>query len=121
MNWRSGRSRRAGKADRVKGHILVCFLAYVLWKTLAGWMQAGGLGSAPRTLMEEFARIKSGDVILPTRGPDGQPGKTLRLRCVVSPDEYQRVFLSRLGLSLPQRLRWIEEEPQEPNTIGVPM
>ena len=108
-------------ADRVKGHILVCFLAYVLWKTLAGWMQASGLGSAPRTLMEEFARIKSGDVILPTREPDGQSGKTLRLRCVVSPDEYQRVFLSRLGLSLPQRLRWIEEEPQEPNTDGVPM
>src|SRR6516162_2768062 len=27
------------KEDRVRAHILVCFLAYVLWKTLAGWMQ----------------------------------------------------------------------------------
>ncbi len=99
------------KADRVKGHILVCFLAYVLWKTLSAWMDRSGLGSAPRTLLEEFARIKSGDVILPTRGGDGQPGPTLRLRCVTSPDEYQRVFLSRLGLTLPQRLRWVEEEP----------
>ena len=103
------------KAERVKGHILVCFLAYVLWKALAAWMQASGLGSAPRTVVEEFARIKSGDVILPTRGPDGQPGKSLRLRCVVSPDEYQRVFLSRLGLKLPQRLRRVEEEPNPPD------
>ena len=99
------------KADRVKGHILVCFLAYVLWKTLSAWMDRSGLGSAPRTLLEEFARIKSGDVILPTRGGDRQPGPTLRLRCVTCPDEYQRVFLSRLGLTLPQRLRWVEEEP----------
>ncbi len=99
------------KADRVKGHILVCFLAYVLWKTLSAWMDRSGLGSAPRTLVEEFARIKSGDVILPTRGGDGQPSPTLRLRCVTRPDEYQRVFLSRLGLTLPQRLRWVEEEP----------
>ena len=97
------------KADRVKGHILVCFLAYVLWKTLGQWMKASGLGAAPRTVVEELARIKSGDVILPTRDPDGQPGKTLRLRCVTSPDEYQQVLLSRLGLTLPKRLRCVEE------------
>ena len=35
------------KAERVEAHILVCFLAYVLWKTLAGWMQRSGLGDAP--------------------------------------------------------------------------
>jgi len=97
------------KADRVKGHILVCFLAYVLWKTLSQWMKASGLGAAPRTVVEEFARIKSGDVILPTRGPDGQPGKTLRLRCVTNPDEYQQVLLNRLGLTLPKRLRCVQE------------
>ncbi|TFG40874.1 MAG: IS1634 family transposase [Syntrophobacterales bacterium] len=109
------------KADRVKGHILVCFLAYVLWKTLSAWMDRGGLGSAPRTLLEEFARIKSGDVILPTRDGDGQPGPTLRLRCVTHPDEYQRVFLSRLGLTLPQRLRWVEEEPNAEGPGHPPM
>ena len=27
------------KTDRVLAHILVCFLAYVLWKTLGQWMQ----------------------------------------------------------------------------------
>ena len=97
------------KPDRVKAHILVCFLAYVLWKTLAQWMRAGGLGEAPRTLLEEFAKIKSGDVVLPTRMPDGRPGKTLRVRCVTIPDHAPKVLLNRLGLTLPQRLRYLEE------------
>jgi len=102
------------KKDRVLAHILVCFLAYVLWKSLAQWMRASGLGDAPRTLVEEFARIKSGDVVLPTRGAGDQPARTLCLRCVTTADEHQRVFLSRLGLELPQRLRWIEEIPTNP-------
>jgi transposase len=99
-------------ADRVKGHILVCFLAYAMWKTLAQWMRGAGLGDAPRTVLEEFARIKSGDVVLATRTADGRPGKTLRLRCVTSPDEGQKVLLSRLGLALPQRLRRFDEVAQ---------
>ena len=37
-------------------HILVCFLAYVLWKTLSQWMRRSGLGEAPRTLIEELAK-----------------------------------------------------------------
>jgi len=98
-------------ADRVKGHILVCFLAYAMWKTLAQWMRGAGLGDAPRTVLEEFARVKSGDVLLPTRDPDGRPGRTLRVRCVTAPDESQRVLLSRLGLALPERLRWQEDIP----------
>ena len=96
-------------ADRVKGHILVCFLAYAMWKTLAQWMRAGGLGDAPRTVLEEFARVKSGDVVLTTRTTDGRPGKTVRLRCVTAPDEGQKVLLSRLGLTLPQHLRRVDE------------
>jgi hypothetical protein len=99
-------------ADRVKGHILVCFLAYAMWKTLAQWMRAGGLGDAPRTVLEEFARIKSGDVVLATRTADDRPGKTIRLRCVTSPDEGQKVLLGRLGLTLPQRLRRGDEVAQ---------
>jgi len=53
------------RADRVQAHILVCFLAFVLWKTLEMWQQRAGLGNSPRTLLEEFARIQSHDVILP--------------------------------------------------------
>ena len=100
------------KADRVKAHILVCFLSYVLWKSLAQWMRRAGLGDAPRTLLEEFSKIKSGDVVLPTRTRDGQPKKTVRIRCVTTPDEAQKVLLNRLGLTLPQRLRRIDEIAQ---------
>ena len=94
---------------RVEAHILVCFLAYVLWKTLAQWMRGAGLGSAPRTLLEELAKIKSGDVVLPTLSKRGHPTTTVRLRCVVTPDKPQRVLLQRLGLNLPRRLRRIDE------------
>lgn len=96
------------KADRVRSHILVCFLAYVLWKTLAQWMHRAGLGDAPRTLLEELTQIKSGDVVLPACRKDQSP-RMIRLRCVTTPDEAQKVLLNRLGLSLPNRLRRIDQ------------
>jgi len=100
------------KAERVQAHILVCFLAYVLWKTLAQWMRRAGLGDAPRTVLQEFAAIKSGDVVLPARSRDRQPDKQIRLRCVTMPDAAQKMLLNRLGLTLPQRLRRIDEIAQ---------
>ncbi len=99
------------KEDRVKAHILVCFLAYVLWKALAQWMKASGLGDAPRRLVEEFHKIKSGDVLLAARTTDGRQ-HPVRLRCVTTPDKAQKVLLHRLGLTLPQRLRRIDEVAQ---------
>ena len=99
------------KADHVLAHILICFLAYVLWKGLPQWMRRSGLGDAPRTLVEEFAKIKSGDVVLPTRWADG-PDRMIHLPCVTSPDDAQKVLLNRLGLTLPQRLRRIDDVPQ---------
>jgi transposase len=92
------------KESRVKGHILICFLAYVLWKTLQHWMQRSGLGDAPRPLLEELAKIKSGDVVLPLHEPGASELRELRLRCVMEPDEAQKVLLSRLGVTLPRRL-----------------
>ncbi len=88
------------REERTKAHILVCFLAYALWKTLAGWQEKARLGSSPRTVLEEFQRIQSTDVILPLAS-----GEELRLRCVVQPDEAQRTLLEYLGLKLPRRLR----------------
>jgi transposase len=85
---------------RVQAHLLVCFLAYVLRKTLEGWMARAGLGHSPTTVLEELGRIQSTDVIAPTTD-----GRTIRLRCVVQPDKAQSVLLSHLGLTLPQRLR----------------
>src|SRR5439155_1721282 len=88
------------RADRVQAHILVCFLAYVLWKTLEQWQRRAGLGQSPRTILEELRRIQSTDVVLPT-----EDGRELRLRCVVRPDAAQAALLDRLGLELPERLR----------------
>jgi hypothetical protein len=68
-------------------------------------MRRSGLGDAPRVLIEELAKIKSGDVVLPTRTKQGTAGRTIRLRCVTEPDEPQKTLLNRLGLNLPRRLR----------------
>jgi transposase len=88
------------REDRVQAHILVCFLAFVLWKTLELWQQRAGLGNSPRTLLEELARIQAHDVILPTH-THGE----LRLRCVTQPDAAQAALLDRLGIVLPKRIR----------------
>ena len=90
------------REDRVLAHIMVCFLAYVLWKTLEQWQSRAGLGNSPRTILQEFARIDSTDIVLPTTS---NPQRELRLRCVVRPDCDQAALLDRLGLSLPERLR----------------
>ena len=87
------------REDRVQAHILVCFLAFVLWKTLEMWQQRAGLGNSPRTILEELARIQSHDVVLPTT-THGQ----LRLRCVTQTDPAQSMLLDRLGLVLPKRM-----------------
>ena len=84
----------------VPATVLVCFLAYVLWKTLEQWQGRAGLGHSPRTILEELGRIQSTDVVLPTTD-----GRELRLRCVVRPDHAQACLVDRLGLQLPERLR----------------
>lgn len=99
------------KEDRVKAHILVCFLAYAMWKTLAGWMRGAGLGDAPRTLLYDLAKIKSGDIVLPAKTLDGAQ-TIIRLRQVTKPDPAQAVLLHRLGLNLPTRLRRFDEAVQ---------
>jgi hypothetical protein len=92
----------------VKAHILVCFLAYAMWKTLAGWMRNAGLGDAPRTLLEEIAKLKSGDVTLTARSSRNEQQRQISLRCVTEPDSGQAVLLRRLGLRLPRRLRRLD-------------
>jgi transposase len=91
------------REDRVQAHILVCFLAFVLWKSLEMWQQRAGLGNSPRTILEELARIQSHDVVLPT-ATHGQ----IRLRCVTQPDPAQAALLDRLGIVLPKRMRIAE-------------
>ncbi|HVN44327.1 MAG TPA: IS1634 family transposase [Steroidobacteraceae bacterium] len=88
------------RADRVEAHILVCFLAFVLWKTLELWQRRAELGNSPRTVLEEIKRIHCHDVCLPTT-THGE----ITLRCVTQPDDLQSMLLDRLGITLPKRLR----------------
>ena len=90
------------REDRVQAHILVCFLAYVLWKTLEQWQSRAGLGNSPRTILDELGRIHSTDVVLPLAD---DPSRKLRIRCVARPDDAQALLLDCLGLRLPERLR----------------
>ena len=85
--------------ERVQAHILVCFLAYVLWKTLALLCRKAALGDEPRKVLDELAQIQVVDVILPTRG-----GIELRRRCVTQPTKHQAILLQMLGLRLPSYL-----------------
>ena len=84
------------REHRVGAHILVCFLAYVLWKTLAASCRQGGLGDEPRQVFEELCEISLVDVVLPTR-----QGVEVRKRCISHPTEHQRILLQRLGMKLP--------------------
>jgi transposase len=84
------------KVERVQAHILVCFLAYVLWKTLEAQCRQAGLGDEPRQVFRELSEIALVDVVLPTR-----KGITLRKRCIGQPNQHQLVLLQRLGLKLP--------------------
>ena len=86
-------------------HFLVCFLAFVLWKSLEMWQQRAGLGNSPRTILEEIARIQSHDVVLPTASHGN-----IRLRCVTLPDAAQDALLDRLGIVLPKRMRISENQ-----------
>jgi transposase len=88
------------REDRVLAHIFVCFLAYAMWKTLSGWQKRANLGSSPRTIIEELARIQTVDVVLPLEN-----GRDMRLRCVMNPEPETQVLLDRLGLRLPKRLK----------------
>lgn len=87
------------KPGRVRAHILVCFLAYVLWRTLSLLCARGGLGDEPRKVFDELQGIKMMDVVMPTR-----KGVQLRKRCVSRPTPHQAILLDRLGLRLPSHI-----------------
>jgi transposase len=105
------------KEDRTQAHVLVCFLALVMWRTLQQWMESSGLGTAPRKLLEEMAQVRSMDVVLPTgrerTAEDGQSlrqgepfaagWQEIRLRVVSRPEPHLAILLQRLGFPLPNK------------------
>ena len=87
------------KQERVEAHILVCFLAYVLWKTLAQLCQRAELAEEPRKVFQELADLTLVDVVLPARN-----GVTIRKRCISRPTQHQAILLQHLNLQLPGSL-----------------
>ncbi|APZ96793.1 IS1634 family transposase [Fuerstiella marisgermanici] len=87
------------KEERVLAHIFVCFLAYVLWKTLGQLCSKAGLGDEPRRVLAELSEIRSMDVVLPTR-----TGPEIRTRCVSKPSDHQQILLEKLNLKLPSKI-----------------
>ena len=91
------------RPDRTQAHILVCFLALVLWRTLQKWMEACGLGTAPRKLLEEMAELRSLDIVFPAK-----TGQNIRLRVVSKPEKHLQILLQRLDLPLPNKPKKIQ-------------
>jgi len=87
------------KDDRIKAHIFVCFIAFVLWKTFGMMCKNAGLGDEPRRVFKELKRICMVDVVLTT-----VEGNELKIRTVPRPEKPLQILLHRLGLQLPERL-----------------
>jgi hypothetical protein len=83
--------------------------------------QVRKLGDSPRQLPEELSAVQSGDVLLPTRNPDGSAAAMLMIRCVTRPDEHTAVLLNRLGIELPNPLRRQRLGSETPVAAGCPV
>lgn len=91
------------KENRVDAHILVCFLALAMWRTLEQWMASKGLGTCARQFLLEMDALHSMDVVLPT-----DAGHDLHLRVVSKPEKPLALLLAHLGLNVPQIPKKIE-------------
>ena len=91
------------KTDRVEAHILICFLALALWRTLEQWMHGRGLGDCARQLLHELDELRSMDVVLPTY----EAGE-MHLRVVARPEKPLAQLLAQLGLSVPNMPKSVE-------------
>lgn len=89
--------------SRVEAHILVCFLALALWRSLEQWMASKGLGTCARKLVAAVSTIKSMDVLLPVAR--GEDRFTLRLRVVAKPEKEVAQLLAHLGLQIPRQAK----------------
>lgn len=84
---------------RVEAHVLVCFIAYTMYRTLDRLARDHGIDMTARKVLSAVSTIKSGDVILPL-----VDGRELRLRRVSRPDQVQAELLARLAFHLPERV-----------------
>lgn len=105
-------------SGRTQAHVMICVLAYALWKTLDHLAKRAGLqtiihkpdakrGKAapkprpmtPEVILRELSQIQVGDIVLETT-----EGQQLALRRVARPNTEQARILAALNLTLPERL-----------------
>jgi transposase len=105
-------------SGRSQAHVMICVLAYALWKTLDHLAKRAGLMTqihkpdphrakaspkprpmTPEVILRELGQIAIGDIMLETT--DGQK---LALRRVARPVAEQKRILDALGLEMPERL-----------------
>ncbi len=103
---------------RVEAHVMICVLAYALWKTLDHLAKQAGLMTeihkpdttrgratakarpmSPEVILRELGKIQIGDIML-----DTSDGRQLALRRVARPMPEQAKILAALNLNLPERL-----------------
>jgi len=105
-------------SGRSQAHVMICVLAYALWKTLDHLAKRAGLMTqihkpdphrakaspkprpmTPEVILRELGQIAIGDIMLETT--DGQK---LALRRVARPVDEQKRILDALRLEMPERL-----------------
>ena len=105
-------------SGRVEAHVMICVLAYALWKTLDQLAKQAQLTTvihkaepregqgapqprpmSPEVILRELGKIKLGDIHLETT-----EGQGIVLSRVARPDAEQARILAALGLQLPERL-----------------
>jgi transposase len=87
------------RLDRVKAHILVCFLAFVLWKTMSQLCIRAGLGDEPRRIIDDLSKIMLVDIAMETTD-----GITIRKRCIAKPTTRQAILLQHLKITIPTHM-----------------
>ena len=105
-------------SGRTQAHVMICVLAYALWKTLDHLAKRAGLETqlqkpdprrakaapksrpmTPEVILRELGRIAIGDIELETT-----EGQKLSLRRVARPMGEQKRILQALHLEIPERL-----------------
>src|SRR5271169_501008 len=105
-------------SGRTQAHVMVCVLAYALWKTLDHLAKQAGLETeirkpdltrpssspkprpmTPEVILRELGQVAVGDILLETTD-----GRQLALRRVARPTAEPARILASLGLKLPERL-----------------
>jgi transposase len=105
-------------SGRTQAHVMVCVLAYALWKTLDHLARRAGLMTeirkpdprrprsspkprrmTPQVILRELGKVKIGDILMNTTD-----GRELALRRVARPGPEQTRILEALKLTMPERL-----------------